>query len=119
MNLALTPRERAFSDRLDEAEETILQLREQLTEQLGIVPRQISRYRVAGFTKNEAAILDCLDDGAPHGFEELRRVMNATSHRAEGDAGVQGLSALRAVPAYPFLDRLDHEVAHGLIAGRA
>jgi DNA-binding response OmpR family regulator len=72
-------------DRVEEAEETMLQLREQLTEQLGIEPQRISRYRLAGFTKNEAAILDCLDDGSPHGFDELRRVLNATSHRAEGD----------------------------------
>jgi DNA-binding response OmpR family regulator len=67
---ALTPRERELTERLDEANEAILQLRARL------VPSSYLRYRSEGLTKSEAAVLDQLMDGRIHKVDALRAAID-------------------------------------------
>ncbi len=100
MSSDLSSRERALTDKLDEARETIRQLRELL------VPNASERYRVAGFSKTAAAVLATLSDGRIHSKERLRAVFDGINP-TRGGGSLQSVVAtvsylrrrLRTLPA--------------------
>lgn len=93
----LNARERELKDRLDEAEETIRQLRGESTKERPKV------YRYVRFTPTEATILRCLSSGLLVTGEQLR----ASVDRASGSIQDCALNSIR-VAMNKLRQKLDH-----------
>lgn len=75
----LTPNERALTEQLDEANETIRQLRAE---------NSVPLRHYSGFSKSEAAIVSLLSDGRIHTAGRIRQALDAINQRIDAGSNV-------------------------------